>query len=58
MSEVIAVGDGPNDISLLAAAGLAVAMANAPEEVKAVADYITLDIEDSGLAAAIGKFLL
>lgn len=58
MSEVIAVGDGPNDISLLAAAGLAVAMANAPEEVKAVADYVTLDVEHSGLAVAIAELLL
>ncbi len=58
MSEVIAVGDGPNDISLLAAAGLAVAMGNAPEEVRAVADYVTLDVEHSGLAVAIAELLL
>lgn len=56
--EVIAVGDGDNDISLLSAAGLAVAMGNAPDPVKAVADYITLDVEESGLAAAIERFLL
>ncbi len=56
--EVIAVGDGDNDISLLSTAGLAVAMGNAPEPVKAVADYITLDVEESGLAAAIERFLL
>jgi len=58
MSEVMAVGDGTNDISLLGAAGLAVAMGNAPEEVKAVADYVTLDVEQSGLAAAVNRFLL
>jgi len=58
MSEVLAVGDGTNDISLLAAAGMAVAMGNAPEEVKAVADYITLDVERSGVAAAVNRFLL
>lgn len=58
MSEVIAVGDGTNDISLLAAAGMAVAMGNAPEEVKAVADYVTLDVERSGVAVAINRFLL
>ncbi len=58
LDEVIAVGDGDNDISLLSAAGLAVAMDNAPDRVKAVADYITLDVEQSGLAAAINKFLL
>ena len=55
--EVIAIGDGVNDIPLLATAGLAIAMQNAPEEVKAVADHITLDVDHSGLAAAINKFL-
>jgi len=58
MSEVIAVGDGINDISQLTTAGLAIAMNNAPDEVKAVADHITLDVAQSGLAAAINKFLL
>ncbi|MBU2608895.1 MAG: HAD hydrolase family protein, partial [Chloroflexi bacterium] len=57
MNEVMAVGDGTNDISLLRTAGLAVAMGNAPDEVKAVADYLTLDVEQSGLAAAIREFL-
>jgi len=58
LDEVMAVGDGTNDIPLLASAGLAVAMGNAPDEVKAVADYVTLDIDHSGLAAVIKKFLL
>ena len=56
--EVMAVGDGINDMSLLSTAGLAVAMGNSSSEVKAVADYITLDVEQSGLATAINKFLL
>ena len=58
LTEVIAIGDGTNDIPLLSLAGLGIAMGNAPAEVKAVADYITLDVERSGLAAAINKFLL
>ena len=58
MSEVMAIGDGPNDISLLSAAGLAVAMDNAVDEVKAVADHVTLDVDHSGVAAAINRFLL
>jgi len=58
MSAVMAIGDGTNDISLLSTAGLAVAMGNAYDEVKAVADYVTLDIDHSGVAAAIEKFLL
>jgi Cof subfamily protein (haloacid dehalogenase superfamily) len=58
LSEVMAVGDGTNDITLLSRAGLAVAMDNAPDEVKAVADHITLDADQNGLAAAIERFLL
>ena len=58
LTEVIAIGDGANDISLLSSAGLAVAMDNAPDELKAVADYVTLDVEHNGVAAAINKFLL
>ncbi len=57
MEEVIAIGDGLNDIELLKAAGTAVAMGNAFTEVKEVADYITLDVEDSGVAAVVKKFL-
>lgn len=58
MSEVIAIGDGTNDVSLLSTAGLAIAMENAPEEVKTIADYITLDVDRSGVAAAIHRVLL
>lgn len=57
MDQVIAVGDGLNDVSLLSSAGLAVAMGNAPSELKAVADYVTLDIDHDGLEAAVNKFL-
>lgn len=58
LTEVMAVGDGTNDISLLTSAGLGVAMGNAKDEVKAVASHVTLDVDHSGLAAAINKFLL
>ena len=34
------------------------AMGNAPDEVKAVADHITLDVEHNGVAAAIERFLV
>jgi Cof subfamily protein (haloacid dehalogenase superfamily) len=57
LSQVMAIGDGSNDISLLSTAGLAIAMGNAPDEVKAQADYITLDVDDSGVAAALRKFV-
>ena len=58
LTEVIAIGDGANDIPLLSSAGLAVAMGNASDGLKAVADYVTLDVEHNGVAAAINKFLL
>ncbi|MDD4986083.1 MAG: Cof-type HAD-IIB family hydrolase, partial [Dehalococcoidales bacterium] len=50
LSEIMAIGDGENDIPLIASAGLGIAMGNAPDEVKAIADGITLDIEHNGLA--------
>lgn len=55
--EMIAVGDGHNDISMIKYAGLGVAMANAPDEVKQVADYITLSNNEDGLANVIEKFI-
>ncbi len=58
LTEVIAIGDGGNDISLLSKVGLAIAMGNAVNEVKAVADYVTLDVDHNGVAEAINKFLL
>lgn len=57
-SEVVAIGDGSNDISLLSNAGLAVAMGNAKQGLKDIAHHVTLDIEQSGVAVAIEKFLL
>lgn len=58
LARVVAIGDGANDIPLFTRVGLSIAMGNAPDEVKAAADYITLDIEHSGVAAAIEEFVL
>lgn len=55
-SETIAIGDGLNDIPLLQAAGVAVAMGNAFPEVKEVVQYTTDDIEHHGVASAIAFF--
>jgi hypothetical protein len=57
LDEVIAVGDGANDLSLLTSAGLGIAMGNAPKQLKAVADQVTLDVDHSGLAAALERLL-
>ena len=54
--EVIAIGDGYNDLSMIKFAGLGIAMGNAQEPVKKAADYITLSNEEDGVAEAINKF--
>ena len=53
--EVIAVGDGYNDISMIEYAGLGVAMANAASEVKTKADFVTLSNEEDGVAYVIKR---
>jgi Cof subfamily protein (haloacid dehalogenase superfamily) len=58
LAETVAIGDGANDIPLLTSAGLAIAVGNASAELKAVADYVTLDVDHQGVAAAIEKYLL
>ena len=56
--EIMAVGDGSNDIAMLREAGLGVAMENATEAVKAAADVVTLSNDQEGAAAAIEKYVL
>ena len=56
--EVRAMGDGHNDLGLMKAAGLSVAMGNASREVMDAADYVTLDNEHDGVAEAIRKYAL
>lgn len=56
--EIMAVGDGSNDIAMLREAGLGVAMENATEAVKAAADVVTLSNDQEGAAAAIEKYIL
>lgn len=55
---VMACGDSPNDIAMLMAAGLPVAMGNAKEEVKAAAKYITATNDEDGVAEAVERFVL
>jgi HAD superfamily hydrolase (TIGR01484 family) len=58
MSEVIAMGDSFNDISMIRAAGLGVAMGNAQQAVKEAADEIAPRNDEDGVAAIIEKYLL
>ncbi|MHC0037966.1 HAD family hydrolase [Pseudoneobacillus sp. C159] len=57
-SEVVAIGDGPNDIEMLRHAGTGVAMGNASEAVKAAANFVTGHHENDGLAVFIEQYLL
>ncbi len=55
---VMAVGDSDNDIPMLEAAGFGVAMGNASDPVKAVADWIAPSIDDEGAAVAMRRWIL
>ena len=57
LSQTIAFGDAPNDIAMLQAAGVGVAMGNATADTKAAADMVTLTNNDDGIAAALEKLL-
>jgi len=54
--ETMAFGDGMNDIDMLECVGIGIAMGNAKDEVKAVADYITDDCDKGGIANALKHF--
>ena len=58
VSQIIAAGDSFNDLPLLQACGLGVAMGNAVPEVKAAADYVAPSVDEDGLAVAIDEFVL
>jgi Cof subfamily protein (haloacid dehalogenase superfamily) len=55
---LVACGDGFNDVHMVEYAGLGVAMANACEPVKAVADFITKSNDEDGVAYVVEKFML
>jgi len=50
MDEIVAFGDMPNDVELLRASGMSVAVANAHEQVSSVAQYVTDSNDDDGVA--------
>jgi len=59
INNTYAAGDERNDISMIEAAGVGIAMKNAVDEVKAVADYVTEnDNEHDGIAEVIDRFIL
>ena len=58
MDQVMAVGDNENDLSMLDAAGVSVAMGNAAEHVKARAMHVTRSNQEDGVAHAVCKWAL
>ncbi|MCK1201755.1 Cof-type HAD-IIB family hydrolase [Streptococcus uberis] len=55
---VMAIGDAPNDIEMLSYAGLGIAMGNASEAIKVLADRVTLDCDHAGVSKAIKDYVL
>ncbi|MGG7078495.1 Cof-type HAD-IIB family hydrolase [Clostridium sardiniense] len=55
--EMIAFGDGHNDASMVKYAGIGVAMDNAVDDLKAIADEVTLSNEEDGIAYTLSKHL-
>lgn len=58
MNETMACGDGENDYNMIQMAGIGVAMENGEEKLKQLADYVTANNNESGVAQAIEKFAL
>ena len=56
ISETMAFGDGGNDITIVQEAGIGVAMGNAGDNLKAVADYITTSVDEDGVMNALLKY--
>ena len=54
--EVMAIGDGNNDVEMLEYANYGVAMGNARADVKDIADFITTDVDDDGITYALKHF--
>ena len=58
ISQSIAMGDSYNDLTMIKAAGLGVAMANAVQDIKDCAGHISASCEDHGVAQAVHQFVL
>ncbi|WP_455683211.1 Cof-type HAD-IIB family hydrolase [Thomasclavelia sp.] len=57
-SEIMAFGDGHNDIEMLMFAGIGVCMENGHEETKNVSDFITKSVDEDGIVTALDHFSL
>ena len=57
-ARILGIGDSINDLPMFEGCGLRVAMANAADQVKAQADYITLSNEEDGVGEALRRLVL
>ncbi len=55
--ETLAIGDSSSDVEIIKACGVGIAMGNAPDNIKAIADDVTLANVDDGLAHAFEKYV-
>ena len=58
MAEVVAIGDGHNDVAMFERSGLSIAMGNASPEVQRAADFVTASNDEDGFAQAIERLVL
>ena len=58
MEDCYAIGDSTNDLPMLRSVPHSVAMGNAPDEVKAAAEYVTLPLHEDGIKAALQHYQL
>lgn len=55
--ETMGIGDGGNDVTMMKMAGTGIAMGNAEDSLKEIADYVTLTNDEDGVAAAIERLV-
>ena len=56
--DMMAAGDSYNDLPLLRLCGFGIAMGDAPDELKAIADFVAPPVDEDGLAVAMEEFVL
>ncbi|MDI6600756.1 MAG: Cof-type HAD-IIB family hydrolase [Thermoanaerobacteraceae bacterium] len=57
-NDVICIGDGHNDVSMLKYAGMGIAMGNADDRIKVFADYVTVTNKENGLLKIVNEFVV
>ena len=55
IERTVAIGDSMNDFDMITAAGIGVAMGNAVDKIKEISDFVTDDVDSSGVSSALCK---